>query len=74
MLHALTHKIWMSRGDKGLDKEYPPLQNFVDSLDSLMRARGFTNNFESKVYKRSGHNERSWAKYLNDPLRFWLSA
>jgi predicted alpha/beta superfamily hydrolase len=67
----LTHKIWMSRGDKGLDKEYPPLQNFVDSL---MRARGFTSNFESKVYKRSGHNERSWAKYLNDPLRFWLSA
>jgi predicted alpha/beta superfamily hydrolase len=67
----LTHKIWMSRGDKGLDKEYPPLQNFVDTL---MRARGFTNNFESKVYKRSGHNERSWAKYLNDPLRFWLSA
>ena len=67
----LTHKIWMSRGDKGLDKEYPPLQSFVDSL---MRARGFTNNFETKVYKRSGHNERSWAKYLNDPLRFWLSA
>jgi predicted alpha/beta superfamily hydrolase len=67
----LTHKVWMSRGDKGLDKEYPPLQNFVDSL---MRARGFTNNFETKVYKRSGHNERSWAKYLNDPLRFWLSA
>jgi enterochelin esterase-like enzyme len=67
----LTHKIWMSRGDKGLDKEYPPLQNFVDTL---MRSRGFTNNFESKVYKRSGHNERSWAKYLQEPLRFWLSA
>jgi enterochelin esterase-like enzyme len=67
----LTHKIWMSRGDKGLDKEYPPLQNFVDSL---MRKRGFTTNFESKVYKRSGHNERSWAKYLHEPLRFWLSA
>ena len=67
----LTHKIWMSRGDKGLDKEYPPLQNYVDSL---MRSRGFTNNYESKVYKRSGHNERSWAKYLQEPLRFWLSA
>ena len=67
----LTHKIWMSRGDKGLDKEYVQLQNFVDSL---MRKRGFTNNFESKVYKRSGHNERSWAKYLQEPLRFWLSA
>jgi len=67
----LTHKIWMSRGDKGIDTEYPPLQNYVDAL---MRERGFSNNFESKVYKRSGHNERSWAKYLNDPLRFWLSA
>jgi predicted alpha/beta superfamily hydrolase len=65
----LTHKIWMSRGDKGLDKEYPPLQSYVDSL---MRERGFTNNFETKVYKRSGHNERSWAKYLQEPLRFWL--
>jgi enterochelin esterase-like enzyme len=67
----LSHKIWMSRGDKGLDKEYVQLQNFVDSL---MRKRGFTNNFESKVYKRSGHNERSWAKYLQEPLRFWLNA
>ena len=66
----LTHKIWMSRGDKGLDKEYVPLQNFVDSL---MRERGFTHNYQSKVYKRSGHNERSWAKYLHEPLRFWLS-
>ena len=73
MVEALpiTHKIWMSRGDKGIDKEYPPLQNYVDAL---MRERGFTSNYESKVYKRSGHNERSWAKYLNDPLRFWLSA
>ena len=67
----LTHKIWMSRGDKGIDKEYPPLQNYVDTL---MRERGFTSNYESKVYKRSGHNERSWAKYLHDPLRFWLNA
>ncbi len=73
MVEALpiTHKIWMSRGDKGLDKEYVALQNFVDSL---MHKRGFTSNFESKVFKHSGHNERSWAKYLNEPLRFWLSA
>jgi predicted alpha/beta superfamily hydrolase len=66
----LTHKIWMSRGDKGLDKEYVALQNFVDTL---MRQRGFKHNYESKVYKRSGHNERSWAKYLHEPLRFWLN-
>jgi enterochelin esterase-like enzyme len=67
----LTHKVWMSRGDKGLDKEYVSLQNYVDRL---MRNRGFTHNYESKVYKRSGHNEKSWAKYLQDPLHFWLSA
>jgi enterochelin esterase-like enzyme len=66
----LTHKIWMSRGDKGLDKEYVALQNFVDTL---MRQRGFKHNYESKVYKRSGHNERSWAKYLHEPLRFWIN-
>lgn len=66
----LTHKIWMSHGDKGLDKEYPPLQNYVDQL---MRDRGFAENYVTKVYQRSGHNERSWARYLNEPLRFWLS-
>lgn len=71
MVEALPidHKIWMSHGDKGLDREYPPLQNYVDLL---MRERGFTTNYQSKVYKRSGHNERSWAKYLHEPLRFWL--
>jgi predicted alpha/beta superfamily hydrolase len=67
----LSHKIWMSRGNKGRDAEYPPLQDFVDQL---MAKRGFGNRFMSKSYNRSGHNERSWAKYLNEPLRFWLSA
>jgi enterochelin esterase-like enzyme len=67
----LSHKIWMSRGNKGLDAEYPPLQDFVDQL---MAKRGFGSRYMSKSYNRSGHNERSWAKYLNEPLRFWLSA
>lgn len=67
----LTHKVWMSRGNKGLDAEYPPLQDFVDQL---MFARGFGNRYMTKSYKRSGHNERSWAKYLHEPLRFWLSS
>ena len=66
----IDHKIWMSRGDKGLDKEYVQLQTMVDQL---MKTKRFTHKFESKVYKRSGHNERSWAKYLHEPLRFWLS-
>ncbi len=73
MVEALptTHKIWMSRGNKGIDAEYPPLQDFVDQL---MISRGFGNRYLSKSYNRSGHNERSWAKYLHEPLRFWLSS
>jgi enterochelin esterase-like enzyme len=73
MVEALpiTHKIWMSRGNKGIDTEYPPLQDFVDQL---MISRGFGNRYLSKSYNRSGHNERSWAKYLHEPLRFWLSS
>jgi enterochelin esterase-like enzyme len=73
MVEALpiTHKIWMSRGNKGIDVEYPPLQDFVDQL---MEARGFGSRYISKTYNRSGHNERSWAKYLHEPLRFWLNS
>jgi predicted alpha/beta superfamily hydrolase len=73
MIEALpiTHKVWMSRGNKGLDAEYPPLQDFVDQL---MFSRGFGNRYMTKAYNRSGHNERSWAKYLHEPLRFWLSS
>jgi hypothetical protein len=67
----ITHKVWMSRGNKGLDAEYPPLQDFVDQL---MVARGFGNRYMTKAYNRSGHNERSWARYLHEPLRFWLSS
>jgi len=72
MIEALpiNHKVWMSRGNKGIDAEYPPLQDFVDQL---MVARGFGNRYMSKSYNRSGHNERSWAKYLHEPLRFWLN-
>jgi hypothetical protein len=72
MIEALpiTHKVWMSRGNKGLDAEYPPLQDFVDQL---MVARGFGNRYMTKAYNRSSHNERSWAKYLHEPLRFWLN-
>ena len=65
-------KIWMSRGTKGIDAEYAPFQRFADQL---MFERGYRHhNFASKVYKRSGHNERSWAKHLDQPMRFWLDS
>ena len=66
-----THKIWMSHGTKGLDSAYAPFQHLADKL---MAERGYLpHNFVSKVYEHSGHNERSWAKYLDQPIRFWLN-
>jgi enterochelin esterase-like enzyme len=67
-----THKVWMSHGTKGLDSEYAPYQIYADQL---MHERGYrSNNFISRVYPRTGHNERSWAKYLDQPLNFWLDS
>ncbi|MCX6442700.1 MAG: alpha/beta hydrolase-fold protein [Actinobacteria bacterium] len=69
---AGTHRVWMSHGTKGLDSEYAPFQVYADKL---MHERGYrTNDFTSRVYPRSGHNERSWAKYLDQPLSFWLDS
>jgi pimeloyl-ACP methyl ester carboxylesterase len=69
---AGTHKVWMSHGTKGLDSEYAPFQVYADKL---MYERGYrTNDFTSRVYPRSGHNERSWAKYLDQPLSFWRNS
>ena len=63
-------RVWMSRGTKGLDASYEPHQNLADRL---MRENGWgSHHFMSKVFNRTSHNERSWASYLEEPLRFWL--
>ena len=68
-----SHKIWMSRGTKALDAQYEPFQNLADEL---MLQKGYRTDidFMTKVYKKTGHNESSWASYLDQPLRFWLTA
>lgn len=68
-----NHRIWMSHGTRGRDSEYGPYQNYADQK---MRDAGWSEgvNFVSKVYKKSGHNERSWAKYLDQPMKFWLES
>jgi len=64
-------KVWMSRGTKGLDATYLPFQ---ERADELMKGAGWSSsNFKSKVFHRTTHNERSWASYLDEPIRFWLS-
>lgn len=65
-----VHKVWMSHGTKGLDREYGPFQELANKL---MLEKGYQpHNFTSRVYPRSGHNEKSWAKYLDQPIGFWL--
>lgn len=62
-------KLWMSRGTKGLDSAYEPFQVLADVK---VRKSGWHNNFETRVYHRTGHNERSWSKYVDDALRFFM--
>lgn len=68
-----THKIWMSRGTRGHDAHYGPFQ---DHADQKMRRAGWQEgeDFITRVYEKSGHNERSWAKYLDQPMKFWLDS
>ena len=67
------HKIWMSHGTRGHDAKYGPLQSYADSK---MKEAGWKleKDFRSHVYRKSGHNERSWARYLDQPMKFWLTS
>lgn len=67
-----THKIWMSRGTKSLDADYKPFQEYADRL---MKEKGYRigHDFFTKVYEKTSHNERSWASYLDQVIKFWLS-
>lgn len=62
-------RLWMSRGTKGLDAQYETLQS---KADEMLHNLGWDHNFVTKVYHRTGHNERSWASYVDEALRFWL--
>jgi predicted alpha/beta superfamily hydrolase len=67
-----NHKIWMSRGTKSLDADYKPFQEYADRL---MKEKGYRigHDFSSKVYEKTSHNERSWASYLDQVIKFWLA-
>jgi predicted alpha/beta superfamily hydrolase len=65
-----VHKVWMSRGTRGLDQHYGPFQEHADQ--KMLRAGWHEGeDFITRVYAKSGH-ERSWAKYLDEPMKFWL--
>jgi len=67
-----NHKIWMSRGTKSLDADYKPFQEYADRL---MKEKGYRlgHDFFTKVYEKTSHNERSWASYLDQVMKFWLT-
>jgi hypothetical protein len=68
-----THNIYMSRGTKGLDADYEPFQRHADSL-MLKKGYQLDRNFITRVHNRTGHNEKSWASYIDEPISFWLRA
>lgn len=67
------HHIWMSRGTKGHDAGYEPFQDYAD-MKMCQAGWQEEKDFKTRVYKRSGHNEKSWAKYLDQPMKFWLNS
>ena len=73
LLNALPkpgqHKVWMSRGNKKLDSTYKPHQDYADKL---MANLGWQHQFKSVIFNKAGHNERAWAKQVDDAFRFWL--
>jgi hypothetical protein len=64
-------RLWMQNGTGGLDAAYAPFQR---RADARLVARGYRRHvdFMSRVLRRSGHNEWSWARRLPDAIAWWL--
>ena len=61
--------IWLSIGTKGLDAEY---RESHELARNLLIERGMQGALKTRVFDKSGHNERSWARNVKEPLHFWL--
>lgn len=65
-----TVRLWMDRGDTGLDALYDQAQARVDAL---MVEKGFkAPRFQSKVFPGAGHDETAWRDRLPEVLSFLL--
>ena len=65
------HSVYMSHGTKGIDAFYEPFQK---RADELMVKKGYRQGADllSRVHVRTGHNEKAWASYIDEPITFWL--
>jgi predicted alpha/beta superfamily hydrolase len=66
------HRLWLSRGTTGLDALYEPFQKLAIE-NALGNGWIQGNNFHHEVFRRTGHNQRSWRSYLAKAINFWLS-
>lgn len=68
---AGKHKLWMSRGTKGLDALY---QSSQDLADKIIRLRGYQDRKDliSRVLNKGAHSNATWARYVPAALDFWL--
>ena len=66
-----THKLWMSRGTKGLDARYEQAQNLADKV---IRERGYVDNRDliTRILNRGSHTNATWARYVPAALDFWM--
>lgn len=65
------HRLWMSRGTKGLDALYEEAQNHADKW---IRSRGYKDSSDlvTKVLNRGAHTNATWARHVPTALDFWM--
>jgi len=65
------HKLWMSRGTKGLDALYENSQN---KANILIRNRGYKDNSDlvTRTLTNGAHSNATWARYVPSALEFWM--
>ena len=65
------HKLWMSRGTKGLDALYEGSQNLANKI---IKARGYevNKNLVTRVLNKGAHSNATWAHYAPAALDFWM--
>jgi len=65
------HKLWMSRGTKGLDAKYEGSQYLADKL---IMSRGYVEkrNLITRVLNKGAHSNATWAQYAPAALDFWM--
>lgn len=65
-------RLWMQNGTGVLDASYAPSQRRADERLTSQNNRS-DGDVVSRVLRRSGHNEWSWAKRLPDAIKWWLA-